>query len=106
MCKLVAAGHGDALSHLLARGWVLLVVLLHVATLFGCVHLVPAEVGDLCVSAVEQRRVDGVMEITLAATTTPSDVAMPASLSSDLRGSSEWREDFTRRACLARSKLK
>ena len=56
--------------------------------------------------AVEKKRVDGVMEITLAATTTPSDVAMPASLSSDLRGSSEWREDFTRRACLARSKLK
>ena len=86
MCKLVAAGHGDALSHLLARRGVLFVVLLHVATLFGCVHLVPAEVRDLCVSAVEQRRVDGVMEMTLAATTTPSDVAMPASLSSDLRG--------------------
>ena len=85
MCTLVAAGHGDALSHLLARRGVLFVVLLHVATLFGCVHLVPAEVRDLRVSAVEQRRVDGVMEVTLAATTTPSDVAMPASLSSDLR---------------------
>ena len=35
--------------------------------------------------AVEQRRVDGVMEITLAATTTPSDVAIPASFISDLR---------------------
>ena len=35
-------------------------------------HLVPAEVGDLCVVTV---CVDGVMEITLAATTTPSDVA-------------------------------
>jgi len=46
------------------------------------VHLVPAEVGDLCVVTV---CVDGVMEITLAATTTPSDVAMPASLISDLR---------------------
>ena len=51
---------------------------------FG-VHLVPAEVGDLCVSAVGQKRVDGVMEITLAATTTPSDVAIPASFISDLR---------------------
>ena len=61
MCTLVAAGHGDALSHLLARRRVLFVVLLHVATLFGCVHLVPAEVRDLCVSAVEQKRVDGVM---------------------------------------------
>ena len=48
MCKLVAAGHGDALSHLLARRGVLFVVLLHVATLFGRVHLVPAEVRDLC----------------------------------------------------------
>ena len=58
MCILVAAGHGDALSHLLARRRVLLVVFLHVATLFGRVHLVPAEVGDLCVSAgrVEARR--------------------------------------------------
>ena len=35
--------------------------------------------------AVEKKRVDGVMEITLAATTTPSDVAIPASLISDLR---------------------
>ena len=31
---LVAAGHGDALSHLLARRGVLFVVLLHVAALF------------------------------------------------------------------------
>ena len=70
-CTLVAAGHGDALSHLLARRGVLLVVLLHVATLFGRVHLVPAEVGDLCAAsrecklrddAVEQKRADGVME--------------------------------------------
>ena len=87
LCVLVAARHGDALSHLLARRRVLLVIFLHVAALFGRVHLVPAEVRDLCVSAVEQKRVDGVMEVTLAATTTPSDVAMPASLSSDLRGS-------------------
>ena len=70
---------------MLARRWVLLVVLLDVVALNFGVHLVPAEVGDLCVSAVEQKRVDGVMEITLAATTTPSDVAMPASLISDLR---------------------
>ena len=47
MCTLVAAGYGDALSHLLAGRGVLLVVLLHVTTLFGRVHLVPAEVGDL-----------------------------------------------------------
>ena len=86
MCKLVAAGHGDALSHLLARRRVLLVIFLHVAALFGRVHLVPAEVRDLSVNAVGQKRVDGVTEVTLAATTTPSDVAMPASLSSDLRG--------------------
>ncbi len=31
---LVAAGDGDALSHLLARRGVLFVVLLHIATLF------------------------------------------------------------------------
>ena len=85
MCKLVAAGHGDALSHLLARRGVLLVVLLDVVALNFGVHLVPAEVSDLCVSPVEQKRVDDVMEITLAATTTPSDVAIPASLISDLR---------------------
>ena len=61
MCTLVAAGHGDALSHLLARRGVLFVVLLHVATLFGCVHLVPAEVGDLCGERFARyRRVDGV----------------------------------------------
>ena len=48
MCTLVAAGHGDALSHLLARRGILFVVLFHVATLFGRVHLVPAEVRDLC----------------------------------------------------------
>ena len=84
VCTLVAAGHGDALSHLLARRGVLFVVLLHVATLFGCVHLVPAEVRDLCARRrrAEARR----WRNTLAATTTPSDVAMPASLSSDLRG--------------------
>ena len=70
---------------MLARRRVLLVVLLDVVRLHFGVHLVPAEVGDLCVSAVGQKRVDGVMEITLAATTTPSDVAMPASLISDLR---------------------
>ena len=64
----------------------MLVVLFYFVRLDFGVHLVPAEVRDLCVSAVEQRRVDGVMEMTLAATTTPSDVAMPASLSSDLRG--------------------
>ena len=34
MCTLVAAGHGDALSHLLARRGVLFVVFFHVATLF------------------------------------------------------------------------
>ena len=61
MCTLVAAGHGDALSHLLARRGVLFVVLLHISGLFARVHLVPAEVCDLCVSAVEQMRVDGVM---------------------------------------------
>ena len=54
--------------------------------------------------AVEQKRVDGVMEITLAATTTPSDVAMPASLSSDLRGSGGSSTGRRRRdARLARS---
>ena len=47
MCKLVAAGHGDALSHLLARRGVLFVVLLHISGLFARVHLVPAEVRDL-----------------------------------------------------------
>ena len=86
MCTLVAAGHGDALSHLLARRRVLLVVLLDVVALNFGVHLVPAEVGDLCARRRRAvKRVDGVMEITLAATTTPSDVAIPASFISDLR---------------------
>ena len=63
MCKLVAAGHGDALSHLLARRGVLFVVLLHVAALFGRVHLVPAEVGDLCGGRFARySRVDGVRD--------------------------------------------
>ena len=62
MCTLVAAGHGDALSHLLARRGVLFVVLLHLPTLLTRVHLVPAEVGDLCVVTV---CVDGVRKTRL-----------------------------------------
>ena len=63
---LVAAGDGDALSHLLARRGVLFVVLFHVAALFGRVHLVPAKVGDLCATMTpsSRQRVDGVMEDT------------------------------------------
>ena len=71
MCKLVAAGHGDALSHLLARRGVLFVVLLHISGLFARVHLAPAEVRDLWECALgascattpssSSKRVDGVM---------------------------------------------
>ena len=88
MCKLVAAGHGDALSHLLARRGVLFVVLLHVATLFGRVHLVPAEVSDLCGDSLRSMafgRRDFYDATTPAATTTPREVAIPASFKSDLR---------------------
>ena len=50
MCTLVAAGHGDALSHLLARRGIR-------------VKLVPAEVGDLCGGRFARyRRVDGVWD--------------------------------------------